>query len=324
MKACVLYGEAINLILLLESNLNADDVESALHDAFMVIRPTLFLNLAASNLKLNAADGALQCCNSAIQLCNAPGLLYADLASSKDTVDIVHPVAQAMLQTMTKALFRRGTCFEALGDVNAALEDYLAAVSISPDNQELKLLIEAAEERMRCTTNTEMKKASNHSAESVRPAARRDDGLSKERMSVNGGRCWMRKGLWSQTVTDVIVFLPLYIVYLELYAEEGDRTTTDLTHNYRLLGKNLKVVFKNHSITISISISTESDRSITIDLEHAVISSECTWTLDLDSDPTLDSGDLIIYLSKAPKFEWFPGQEVRDHRNGIRESKTKR
>ena len=84
MKACVLYGEAINLILLLESNLNADDVESALHDAFMVIRPTLFLNLAASNLKLDAADGALQCCNSAIQLCNAPGLPYADLASSKD------------------------------------------------------------------------------------------------------------------------------------------------------------------------------------------------------------------------------------------------
>jgi tetratricopeptide (TPR) repeat protein len=284
----------------------------------MVIRPTLFLNLAASNLKLNAADGALQCCNSAIQLCNAPGLLYADLASSKDVVDIVHPVAQAMLQTMTKALFRRGTCYEALGDVDAALKDYRAAVSISPDNQELKLLIEAAEVRVRCTTNTEDKKASNHSAESARPAARRDDGLSKESMSVNGGRCWMRKGLWSQTVTDVIVYFPLQVVYLELYAEDGERTTTDLTRNYKLMRKTLKVAFKNHSITISLSSSKESNRSITIDLEHAVISSECTWTLDLDSDPTLNSGNLIIYLSKAPKFEWFPGQEVREYWNRIR------
>lgn len=310
-----MYGEAINLILLLESNLNADDVESALQDAFMFIRPTLFLNLAASNLKLNAADGALQCCNSAIQLCNAPGLLYADLASSKDIVDMVHPAAHDMLQTMTKALFRRGTCFEALGDVNAALTDYRAAVSISSDNQELKLLFEAAEVRMRCTTNIEDKKASNHSAESAKPAARRDDGLSKESMSVNGGRCWMRKGLWSQTVTDVIVYLPLQVVHLDLYSEDGGRTTTDLTHNYQLLRKNLKVAFKNHSITISTSTRTESNRSLTIDLEHTVISSECTWTLDLDSDPTLDSGDLIIYLSKAPKFEWFPGQEVRDYRN---------
>jgi tetratricopeptide (TPR) repeat protein len=306
-----LYGEAINLILLLESNLNADDVESALHNAFMVIRPTLFLNLAASNLKLNAADGALQCCNSAIQLCNAPGLLYSDLASSKDIVDIVHPVAQAMLLTMTKALFRRGTCFEALGDLSAALKDYLAAVSISPDNQELKLLVEAAEERMRCIINTEMKKASNHSAEISRPAARRDDGLSKESMCVNGGRCWMRKGLWSQTVTDVIVYFPLQVVHLEFYAEERESTIEDFSYNNKLLRKNLKVAFKNHSITISTSTSAESNRSITIDLEHAVISSECTWTLDLDSDPTAASGDLIIYLSKAPKFEWFPGQEVR-------------
>jgi tetratricopeptide (TPR) repeat protein len=306
-----LYGEAINLILLLESNLNADDVESALHDAFMVIRPTLFLNLAASNLKLSAADGALQCCNTAIQLCNAPGLLYSDLASSKDIVDIVHPVAQAMLQTMAKALFRRGTCFEALGDVNAALKDYLAAASISPDNQELKLLVEAAEERMRCTTNTEKTKATNHSAESIRTAARRNDGLSKESMCVNGGRCWMRKGLWSQTVTDVIVYLPLQVVHLELYAEEGEVITADFKHHFKLLWKNLTVAFTNHSITMSISTSTDNDRSITIDLEHAVISSECTWTLDLDSDPTLESGDLIIYLSKAPKFEWFPGQEVR-------------
>lgn len=277
----------------------------------MVIRPNLFLNLAASNLKLNAADGALQCCNSVIQLCNAPGLLYADLASSKDTVDIVHPVAQDMLQTITKALFRRATCFEALGEVHAALKDYRAAVSISPDNQELKLLVEAAEERMRCTTNTEDKKASNQSAESAKPAARRDGNISKESMCVNGGRCWMRKGLWSQTVTDVIVYLPLQVVHFELHAEEGERTTTNLTQNYHSLRKNLKVAFKNHSITIGISTSTESNRFITIDLEHAIISSECTWTLDLDSDPTFDTGDLIIYLSKAPKFEWFPGQEVR-------------
>lgn len=315
-RACVLYGEAINLILLLESNLNIDDVETTLHDAFVIIRPTLFLNLAASNLKLNAADGALQCCNSAMQLCNAPGLLYSDLASSKDIVDIVHPVAEVMLLTMTKALFRRGTCFETLGDVDCALKDYRAAVSISPGNQELKLLLMAAEERMRCSTDLEKNKSIDQIAESVRSANKRADRIvSKESMSMNGGRCWMRKGYWSQTVTDVIVYLPLHVVHLEFYAEKGE-ISADSAYNLELMRNNFKVDFRNHSITISIS--TERNRILSIDLEHAVISSECTWTLDLDSDPqhdgisNLDLDYLVIHLYKAPKFEWFPGQEVRE------------
>jgi hypothetical protein len=73
-SACMLYGQAIEAVLEIESQeLDTDSDGEDSSEPYALLRPSLFLNLAAANLKLGGADGALKCCNSVIQLCNNPG-----------------------------------------------------------------------------------------------------------------------------------------------------------------------------------------------------------------------------------------------------------
>ena len=354
MKACTLYGEAIEAVMEFESQ----DVETNDDDttALLILRPILFLNLAASNLKLGAAEGALRCCNSAIQLCNEPGLLYSDLKSAEEDVMVLHPVSPLMQSTLTKALFRRAKCFEALSREKRALEDYKSANLIIPNDKAIEKCISTIEQKLRIPEIEEEEGNSNVSySPDNRKSGKKSDNWTEENMTINGGTCWMRRAFWSQTVTDATLYLPLNALAQFLSIDDDFRSGSDCLNNFSSIWD---IQFKCRSITVSrnqnistISNTSDSNSEIVLNLKYSIISSECTWTLELQnsvneknrnistkiktsSNSDLNNGvengnrnrnkintdiscDLsqqsviVLYLFKAPSAEWLPGQEVQ-------------
>ena len=378
-SACVLYGQAIEAILELESYFTQDTEQSditSIYNAFAILRPTLFLNLAQSNLCLDSPDGALKCCNSAIQLCNTPGLFYGDLEPADEIPFTSFPVAESMIVIITKALFRRGKCFEQLGNIRCAMADYEEAEQISPGNVEVKeslqgclrLLQGAANNLIPSVPNDSdnvtfhLKKNKNDSTElgseenvpraigmnsppkaypSVTDEMTETAKLARIiEMTVNGGKCWLRRAYWSQTVLDVTVYIPISALTSHMFHDknmdsgsvhsynssndknnctgndDNDRISSSSSSSssssdcnidtknckkYNDIINKYKIAFSSRCITIENSID---DKTTAILLEHVIISTECTWTLDPDSSI------LVFYLIKAPSFEWFPGQEV--------------
>ena len=305
-----------------------------MYEAFVILRPLLFLNLAVSNLKLNAADGALRCCNSALQLCNTPGLLFTDLAASEENVDVLHPIAESMEILITKALYRRGKCFDILGNLPLAVEDYLIAGSISPNNKEVKeALLSALKRRnIELDANLDRDRDEAHSfndGESMSSARANESPLieptlplieSTEGMTVNGGRCWMRRACWSQTVLDASMYIPVEILYTQLSKKSNiDGANVDDLDNedssrisrssssrigrssYNGACKKWKINFTSLSVVIN---NIKENSSTVLSLEHLIISHECTWTMDQDSNM------IVLHFIKGPSFDWFPGQEV--------------
>lgn len=343
MKACALYGEAIEAVMEYETQ----EVETCDDDtsALLLLRPVLFLNLAASNLKLGAADGALQCCNSAIQLCNQPGLLYSDLKSAEEDVMVIRPIAPLMQSTLTKALFRRAQCFEALSREKRALEDYKSARQIIPNDKAVEKAIFTIEQKLGILEK-EKKLAHNCSLDS--PDSKKSESLTDESMTVNGGACWIRRAFWSQTVTDATVYIPLRTLTEFLSIDDDLKSGSDGLNRFSSIWD---VQFKCRSITMSKNRNASNNvntaalnSEIILDLKYNIISSECTWTMDLqnftqeknqnistkvesssnpssneiskneseeDFSRTLSQQSMIIlHISKAPSFEWLPGQEV--------------
>lgn len=302
-----------------------------------IIRPTLFLNLAAANLKLGGAEECLRCCNSAIQLCNSPGLLYSDMKSAEEVALVMHPAAQAMQSLIAKALFRRGKCFEALGDCTRALVDYQDAQAISPTDKEIQNSV--------TSIRTKAYRAPNpvrNVTDTAHPVTMSLPGSLIEDQITNGGKCWMRRGLWSQAVKECTVYLPIAAILQDLYPDLDGCSPASITHSSL---KKWRTEFRSNLVTIQAYQSESTcDLKLELELSHCVISSECTWTLDLTSttgprietsdeneggngyrtDPGLNScveGYLVLHLSKSPcpssgsDGKWFPGQEVSNVRH---------
>ena len=323
-------------------------LSDAMYEAFSILRPLLFLNLAVSNLKLDAADGALRCCNSALQLCNTPGLLYTDLAASEENVDVLHPIAEVMESLITKALYRRGKCFDILGNLPLAVKDYLIATSISPNNKEVKEALFSALKRrdaeFQAKLDDDRDEASSFNDESMSSGRKNESSFIErtipiieptEEMTVNGGRCWMRRAYWSQTVLDASMYIPLEVLYTQLSKQSnndgtnvGDMNCQYIDHNDEDSGiisgmsssssssgiadKNSRNQYNGASNKWKINFSSRlvvinnipENSSTILSLENLIISHECTWTMDQDSNM------IVLHFVKGPSFEWFPGQEV--------------
>lgn len=333
-QACILYGQAVEAILEMEScGFESTGSNEALHDEFDIIRPTLFLNLAAANLKLGGLEESLRCCNSVIQLCNSPGLLYSSMTSAEEFSSIIHPIAEAMQSLITKALFRRGKCSEALGDSLRAIEDYQAALAVSPTDKEIQRSITSIEEKVHYAQKSLRNVTATATARAVTMSPPSSQG---EEHMTNGGRCWMRRGTWSQTVSECTVRLPLAAILQGMNRDISDHSPnstgnsicTSASHSTL---KKWRIEFRSHLVTIHAyqrERESESESAPTpkleLELGHSVRSSECTWTLDLNSttdsrihtscenegdsepngtDPGSNScieGCLVLHLSKSP------------------------
>jgi hypothetical protein len=188
-----------------------------------------------------------------------------------------------------------------------------------------------------------------------------------DEMTVNGGKCWMRKGYWSQTVTDSTVYIPIsYLIsFLNVrsnndigdtakYRDDNDNIdglnpNPNPNPNYNSSFNKWNISFKHRTITISLkdgsSECVDEREYLALDLEHNIISNECSWTMDNGLNDNDNSNDintssnndndndndndnskssvsssskplqyqyLALHLIKAPPVEWFQGSEWWD------------
>ena len=146
-ESAQLYGQCLEAAIVVEST---GKLSSADEKGLMELKPTIFLNLAAANMKLQAWDGARRLCNVALIFCNTPYLPLDDLGVADDInidTEAFEPILPERKGAVVKALYRRGQCFLELGDAEKALMDFDHAISLSPEEKSLhsaKIKAEAA------------------------------------------------------------------------------------------------------------------------------------------------------------------------------------
>jgi len=144
-NACVLYGQCVEAMVEFEVNGERESLSSqAEKDEFDSLKVTIFLNLGISNMKLGSLEGCRRCCNVALLYCNNPclGLQEMDIDPETDIV-LTEPVLTSFVTLATKALFRRGKCFQEMGCVELAMKDFQGAQRLSPN---IKMITDALTE----------------------------------------------------------------------------------------------------------------------------------------------------------------------------------
>ena len=134
--------------------------------------------------------------------------------------------------------------------------------------------------------------------------------LFPSELTVNGGQCWLRKGYWSQTTTDATVFLPV-----SLFRGNGGRGAVSPSSSDVLTSSRQQwtVEFKRMTVQITYSPTTpvsgdtpisndiprasSGKKSLTLRLEHIIVSSECTWTVETVEDQSTQSDDILFNAS---------------------------
>lgn len=115
--------------------------------SMMELKPTIFLNLAAANMKLGGWDGGRRLCNAALVYCNTPFLLLDDLGVNDDINDdteLFEPIIPDRRQVIIKSMYRRGQCLHEMGQFDRALRDFEYARNLAPTDKLIKAAIETA------------------------------------------------------------------------------------------------------------------------------------------------------------------------------------
>lgn len=125
---------------------------SALSERADLIRPTLYLNLAACNLILNEKAAAIACCTHVLERCGggiaaAAAFAEEDGGGSGELSDSLLPVegqeiddtdSSRCRELAAKALYRRSTARELGGDYVAAREDLVRALRLKPGDASIR------------------------------------------------------------------------------------------------------------------------------------------------------------------------------------------
>jgi hypothetical protein len=306
-KSCESYGECLNAMIKLESsedfiNLNSKEIEE-----FNYMKPCIFQNLALANIKLGGYEGCRRCCNAAILFCNKPYYLLEDMGTEDDmTIDmtITAPVLPAYNDILTKSLYRRGQCLQYLEYLELAHQDYLLCKRISPNNKVVITSINEIEKML--LRDKQNSKSGNNNNNKFNDYVLDQSDISS--ITQNGGKCFLRKGYWSQSVTETRVYFPM-----SLLIKEHNQIYTSKIDNMK--SSKLKCEFSSMSMKILY------DDVILFDLfiEYMIINKSCTWMLETYGSCSNSSKNesnhpnyLVIYLYKSPSVEWFAGCEWWD------------
>ena len=327
-QACVLYGQAIEQIIQLEvDNSFEESLSISELDVLSILRPTLFLNLALCNIKLGVEgiEGAMYTCNAAIHLCNDPSIKLVNLPDCKvsisSSIRIIEPIIRSHQSLAVKALYRRGMCYEHTREYTNAYNDYQQASRLSVDNdKDINLAVTRILSLIHHHAIIQQQPSSlTPPQQTPQQPIQLNSTLSSSSNSAidcsNGGKCWDRRGFWSQTVSDVTVHLPLDNL-IQALSDSDTEWPVDISPSS---SSSWSVSFKPSSITIRYShLPTQ---PMTLQLKHKIHPADCLWSLRsntassdiLPNNSSKSSSWLILELSKdltlPDDVQWHPGVE---------------
>ena len=315
--ACVLYGNAIESIMELEGY---DDDKKPQNDFLNHLKPQLFLNLAISNYRMNEIDGALKSCNTALVFCKNPELYLGDLGVEEDlNEDIPFDVETIKIRadlykTTSKVLYRRGLCKKAKlkgrpseDALSQIRDDFYKALFYLPRDQDIQnALTEVTplsllkEDASSSSTSSKLEKSENSKASSLTSS-------EIHYMTVNGGKCLLRKAYWSQNITETKVYIPVTYLLRDLNFDVKRKGEETLENELRTQG--WKVEFSQSEVNIAHDVYGMLLRE---QFEYDINKEESIWMVE--SGEEKGHGDLymVLYLQKVPSQEKFPGCEWWD------------
>lgn len=329
-NSCLIYGNCIEEMVQFEGS--CDDNNVVVLEEYQMLKPTIFLNLAAANLKLQHFEGCKRCCNSCIVFCNHPNLSLDEMGIDDDLtlhVQIHEPVNPSRKNIACKALYRRGLCYMELSDFEYALIDFQAALRINPNGKDIKNAIEEVKKQiLNISNHTQRPEDDSQKQAKAKPLLEGSKSIKSllPELGVNGGYCLYRKGIWSQNINFVTANIPINaIIDLDINTDitsSSSSSNADEAYNFydnlkskelKSCAKSISVVFNQRSIEVFMFHSSSSSSLLVLSegLEYNIITDECTWTLEIN--PDTDVGVfLVLYMHKAPSLEWFPGCEWWD------------
>lgn len=130
-------------------------------------------------------------------------------------------------------------------------------------------------------------------------------------LTVNGGWCYQRQGIWSQSVTDIVVYFPIQFIQCSLMLLNSDDEIPSL--------KRSDILIEFQTNIVSILPSSGTTPSLELSLFRNIVPRESLWCLEHHHHIPF----VVIYLQKSvildspsPGIEWwecvFDGDERID------------
>jgi hypothetical protein len=114
-------------------------------------------------------------------------------------------------------------------------------------------------------------------------------------LTVNGGWCLQRSGYWSQSVSEVLVYLPTHYLQLCIHSELPEFKVT-------LPLRKLDLSVQFHSQSISILKQPQHSQCLVLSLMNPITPMSCTWALESHNACQY----LVLYLTKSSNFSANP------------------
>ena len=281
------------------------------------LKPQLFLNLAIASYKMNAIEGSLKSCNTALIFCMRPELYLSDLGIDDDlNMDVPFDIEtvtirEDLYRTTSKVLYRRGLCKKAklkIKSSSVAIEevrlDFRMALYFLPKDTVIQ---NALNELGPTPTST----TSSSSSSSGPPKKNENSTALAEAdihyMTVNGGKCLLRKALWSQTTTEAKIYVPIAHLLKDLNMDlkrEGEESLEIALHT-----RGWKVEFSSSEVKVLHEVY-----GVTLHepLEYDIKKDESMWMVECTEENGSGELYMVLYLQKVPSLETFPGCEWWD------------
>ena len=225
---------------------------------------------------------------------------------------------------IAKILYWRAKSLYSLGEKSFAIADLQEALGLEPQDQVNFLVIAVLNPSLENLFIVErIRRFSRKYSESGSQAGRSQPSFNPVRffvlfpylihvprrevedssLTVNGGWCCQRSGFWSQSVSEVLVYLPTQFIRSCVHSQVPESEVS-----LPLRKSDISVEFLSDSI--SILKQPQCCQCLLLPLMNSIVPLECTWTLESHNSCQY----LVLYLTKSfdissenqtPGIEWW-------------------
>lgn len=286
-KACLKYAAALEEIASLEyrsSKVSTDSTASLAE-----LKANLFINLSMANFQLHDYNESVRCANAAIAFVNKPSLEFNDLGEENDLngiLTLIEPLMPTKYKLAGKCLFRRAKALVMLGRCDEGYSDVSQAQLLLPNDESIAQL------KNEVVQNLDSHAKVINIDESRETQSTEDKFQIVPEMCNNGGFCLMRRGMWSQSIEEVVVQIPLSGIFTSWGAD--------------CCNLSIKVTFATRMLEIS-PVGQDDQRAL-LGFSRNIKPSESSWYKESIGENTY----IVLMLLKAKPTEEYPGCEWWD------------